>query len=167
MNQSWSHGLLRWPIIGCKEKHTIMAVWRPIVVHWHRDYFSLSRLSSLVDHFHPLYNIQRHTFCRFLKLLTLSMPVLRAFKMLLISFTECTLSVPEKRKKVSAVLQTWPGRLETISFDIVSSKRTAKTSQPLVRNLPIKKFLDSSLQISQWLFVWDPHTDLHLQFIRD
>lgn len=73
------------------------------------------------------------------------MPVLRAFKMLLISFTECTLSVPEKRKKVSAVLQTWPGRLETISFDIVSSKRTAKTPQPLVRNLPIKKFLDSSL----------------------
>ena len=30
MNQSWSHGLLRWLIIGCKEKPTIMAVWRPI-----------------------------------------------------------------------------------------------------------------------------------------
>ena len=73
------------------------------------------------------------------------MPVLRAFKMLLTSFAECSLSVREKRKKISAVLQNtysgqrWPGRLEMISFDKVSSKRTAKIPQPLVRNLKKKK----------------------------
>ena len=54
------------------------------------------------------------------------------------------LSSSVKREKISPVLQTtynsqmWPGRLETISFDRVSSMRTAKIPQPLVRNPPIK-----------------------------
>ena len=50
------------------------------------------------------------------------------------------------REKISPVLQTtynsqmWPGGLETISFDRVSSMRTAKIPHPLVRNPPIKNF---------------------------
>ena len=51
MNQSWSHGLLRWLIIGCKEKPTIMPVWRLIVVHWQRNYFSTSLFSSSPERF--------------------------------------------------------------------------------------------------------------------
>ena len=50
-----------------------------------------------------------------------------------------------KREKIWPVLQTtynsqmWSGRLETISFDRVSSMRKAKIPHPLVRNPPIKK----------------------------
>ena len=50
-----------------------------------------------------------------------------------------------KRDKISPVLQTtynsqmWSGRLDTISFDRVSSMRTAKIPHPLVRNPPIRK----------------------------
>ena len=50
-----------------------------------------------------------------------------------------------KREKISPVLQTtynsqmWPGRLEKISFDRVSSMRIAKIPHPLVRNPPLKK----------------------------
>ena len=44
----------------------------------------------------------------------------------------------------------------------VSSMRTAKIPHPLVRNPPIKTFLDSSLQISQ-----DRNIDLYLLFMRD